>query len=109
MLRLLLPLMLAAAAAAQGPGDAKRGQELYVKYSCYSCHSFDGHGGAGARLAPMKLPEAAFTAYVRNPRQMPPYTTKVLADAELRDIWTFLRTIPDSPATDTIAALKALK
>ena len=107
MLPLVL-LLLASTPVLGQQGDAARGHDLYLKYSCYSCHSFDGHGGAGARLAPMKLPVVAFTAYVRSPRQMPPYTTKVLADGDLLDIWTFLKTIPDSPAADSIPALKEL-
>ena len=87
-------------------GDAKKGKDLYLKYSCYSCHSFDGHGGAGARLVPMKMPVIAFTAYVRNPRQMPPYSLKVMPDAELADVWAYLRTIPDSPAAKDIPLLR---
>ena len=54
-------------ACAQSPaGDAKHGKELFLSYACYSCHSFDGHGGAGARLVPMPLNQAAFIAFVRN-------------------------------------------
>src|SRR5438105_4496596 len=98
----LLFLLLAA-------GDAKKGRELYLKYSCYSCHGFDGHGGAGARLVPMKIPLAGFTAYVRNPRQMPPYTAKALPDADLGDIWAYIRTLPESPAAKDIPLLKEIQ
>jgi ubiquinol-cytochrome c reductase cytochrome c subunit len=38
----------------------------------------------------------AFTAYVRNPRQMPPYTTKVLTDAQVADVWAYIQTLPAS-------------
>jgi cytochrome c1 len=35
----------------------------------------------------------AFEAWVRRPKgEMPPYTNKVLTDAELADIYAFLRT-----------------
>src|SRR5258708_3532416 len=69
----------APAVAAQPPpsGDAGRGKELYVKYSCSACHGYDGHGGAGARLVPLPMTMTRFTAYVHNPaRRMPPYTDK---------------------------------
>ena len=90
-------------------GDAKKGKELYVKYNCYSCHSFDGHGGAGARLVPMKLPLPVFTAYVRAPGRMPAYREKVMSDAELADVWTYLQTIPESPPAKSIALLEELR
>jgi mono/diheme cytochrome c family protein len=32
---------------------------------------------------------------------MPPYTAKVLSDAQLADIWAYVRTLPESrPAKD---------
>jgi cbb3-type cytochrome oxidase cytochrome c subunit len=64
-------------------GNAQAGKDLYLRYSCYACHGYDGHGGAGARLVPMRMSLAGFTAYVHNPRQMPPYTAKVLSDAHV--------------------------
>jgi mono/diheme cytochrome c family protein len=90
-------------------GDAKHGKELYLKYSCYSCHSFDGHGGAGARLVPMKLNAATFTAYIRNPRQMPPYTEKTLPDKDAADIWAYVKTLPESPNAKDIPLLKEFR
>jgi mono/diheme cytochrome c family protein len=97
-----------ATTAAFAQSDTKRGKELYVKYSCYSCHGFDGHGGAGARLVPAKLPLAAFTAYVRNPRQMPPYGVKTMPDEDLADVWAYIRTMPESPSVREIPLLRAL-
>ena len=70
-------------ASAQSPtGDAKHGKELFLSYACYSCHSFDGHGGAGARLVPMPLNQTAFIAFVRNAGRMPSYSSKVLPDEQ---------------------------
>ena len=103
-----LILLLAFAAVAATAADAAKGKELYLKYSCYACHSFDGHGGAGARLVPMKLPLAAFTAYVRNPRQMPSYSTTAMPVADLADVWSYLKTLPDSPAVKDIPLLRQL-
>jgi mono/diheme cytochrome c family protein len=91
--------------AQQPTGDAQKGKELYLKYSCYACHGYDGHGGAGARLVPLSLPEPRFTAYVRNPRQMPPYTDKVLSDAQLADLFAYIKSLPESPAAKNIPLL----
>jgi mono/diheme cytochrome c family protein len=105
ILALPAALLLAAAVAntqtpsAAATGDAKHGKELFTKYSCYACHGFSGQNGNGARLVPMKFPQAGFIAYVRNPpraNQMPSYSTKVLADADLADIYAYIKTLPDS-------------
>jgi mono/diheme cytochrome c family protein len=80
-------------------GNAKHGKELFTKYSCYACHGFSGENGNGARLVPMKFPQAGFIAYVRNPprpAQMPSFSAKVLTDADLADIYAYIRTLPDS-------------
>jgi mono/diheme cytochrome c family protein len=106
MYRVILLLLAAFVLQAQ---DAKNGKALFdTKYRCYTCHGFDGHGGQGARLVPMKLPQAAFIAYVRNPRQMPAYSAKILPDAELADIWTYVKSIPESPDAKSIPMLTEL-
>ena len=88
-------------AAAKAPaGNAENGKRLFVKNGCYQCHGFAGQGGgAGARLAPRPFPVEALIAYVRHPAPggMPPYTAKVMSDAELTDVWAYLMTIPDPP------------
>jgi len=86
-------------------GNAKNGGELYLKYSCYACHGYSGQNGPGTRLVPTRMALPAFTAYVRNPRQMPPYTAKVVPDAELADIWAYLQTLPRSPSATDIPLL----
>ena len=103
----MLPAFLAAQSKTPA-GDAARGKELYVKYTCYACHSFDGHGGAGARLVPMKMLLPVFTAYVRAPRQMPAYREKVLSDAQLADMYAYIKSIPESPAAKDIPLLGRL-
>jgi mono/diheme cytochrome c family protein len=92
-------LLLAGLASAQTTGDAKHGKDLFMKYSCYACHGYSGQNGNGARLVPMKFPQAGFIAYVRNPprpNQMPSFSAKVLADRDLADIYAYIRTLPDS-------------
>jgi mono/diheme cytochrome c family protein len=89
-------------------GDAQKGKELYLKYSCYACHSYDGHGGAGPRLVPLAMTAPRFTAYVHNPRRMPPYTDKVLTDAQLADLFAYIKAMPASPPPDQIPLLKRI-
>jgi len=86
-------------------GNAQAGKDLYLRYSCYACHGYAGHGGAGARLVPMRMTVPSFTAYVRNPRQMPPYTSKVMTDAQLADIWAYIQALPKSPLPKDIPLL----
>jgi ubiquinol-cytochrome c reductase cytochrome c subunit len=89
-------------------GDVENGRKIYTSYGCYQCHNFAAHGGAaGPRLAPPPIPLSAFIRYVRKPTgDMPPYTEKVVSDAELADIRAFLLTIPAPPAAAGISILK---
>ncbi|OLC45538.1 MAG: hypothetical protein AUH43_15925 [Acidobacteria bacterium 13_1_40CM_65_14] len=89
-------------------GNAQNGKELYATYSCYACHGYDGHGGAGARLVPMRMNLPGFSAYIKNPRQMPPYTAKVLSDAQAADLWAYIKAMPESPAADKIPLLSRI-
>jgi ubiquinol-cytochrome c reductase cytochrome c subunit len=100
-------LLTGSVATAQTPvtGNAPQGKELYLKYSCYACHGYDGHGGAGARLVPLAMTVTRFNSYVRNPRRMPPYTDKVLSDAQLADLFAYVKSLPVSPSADQIPLL----
>jgi len=97
----------AVSAFPQNAGNPQKGSQLFVKDGCYQCHGYDGHGGFGARLAPRPMALPAFIAYVRHPApgDMPVYTAKVISDAELTDIWAFLKSIPDAPAVKDIPLL----
>ena len=99
-------LLIAHPAAAQG--NAENGKRLFVKNGCYQCHGYAGQGGsAGARLAPRPIPVVALIAFVRHPPDgdMPIYTAKVMSDAELTDVWAYLKSIPASPAAKDIPLL----
>jgi mono/diheme cytochrome c family protein len=89
------------------PGDAARGQRLYVANGCYACHNYDGSGGRqGPRLSQTRLTAQAFVAYVRRPRTMPAYGPKVMSDQQLTDVWTYIRTFPEPPAVSSLPLLK---
>ncbi|MBZ5502665.1 MAG: cytochrome c [Acidobacteriia bacterium] len=88
--------------------NAENGKRLYTSYGCYECHGREGQGSpvSGARLAPRPIELRYFIAYVRQPSgQMPPYTAKVVSDAELADIRAFLNTVPQPPPAKSIPLL----
>jgi mono/diheme cytochrome c family protein len=106
-------LFAQAPAASSAPaGDAKNGKELFVKYTCYGCHGFSAQNGpAGNRLNPMKMTQATFTGLVRSPgaRNMPSYSAKVISDAQLGDIYAYLKTLPDAPPAKDIPLLQQIE
>ena len=88
-------------------GNAQAGKDLYLRYSCYACHRYDGNGGAGARLVPLPMTVSRFTAYIRNPPrpQMPAYSSKLLSDAQLADIFAYIKSLPASADAKDIPLL----
>jgi mono/diheme cytochrome c family protein len=100
----------AAQRAADAPaGNAQRGKATYNRVGCYECHGWDGQsgGGQGPKLGPNPFPYPAFTQQLRSPRNaMPPYTAKVLSDADIADIYAFVRSLPEPPKVESIPLLK---
>ena len=98
----ITPVLMSLIASAQtktggsAQENAENGRRTYVKAGCYQCHGYDGHGGAGPKLVPNPLALPAFIAYIRHPPPggMPVYSSKVMSDAELADVWSFLKTLP---------------
>jgi len=88
-------------------GSVEAGKKLFASIGCYQCHGHEAQGSSatGPRLGPRAIPFAAFSRYVRQPTgQMPPYTAKVLSDADLASIYAFVQSRPE-PAKD-ISLLK---
>jgi mono/diheme cytochrome c family protein len=98
----------AAPKTAAASGSAQNGKKLFLSDGCYECHGRQAQGGAaGPRLGPDPLPLAAILKYVRQPSgQMPPYTSKVVSDVELADVYAFLQSLPQPPKPDSVPALK---
>ena len=89
-------------------GDAKKGQQLYTSSGCYECHGREGQGSrySGARIGPPPISLSGFIDYIRQPAgQMPPYTSKVLSDAEVGQIYAFLKSIAQPPPAKSIPLL----
>ena len=86
--------------------DVPDGRALYVSQQCWQCHGYEGQGGvAGDRIAPTRYPYEAFARLVRYTNLMPAYSPKVLSDEELRQIYDYVRSIPESPPLEEIPEL----
>ena len=102
------PTSEAALKSATAPaGNVENGTKLYNAYGCYQCHGYSAQGGAaGPRLGPNPISFSAFARYTRQPTgQMPAYTSKLVSDSELADIYAFLQTIPKPPDPKNIPLL----
>ena len=107
--------------AADTAGDAARGKQLYHDHGCYGCHGFNGNTGARDLVAtgsPLISDLATFTMFLRlradqapllPSTRMPNYPASALSDAQVRDIYAFIRTFkPDAPAVKDAPTLKAI-
>jgi ubiquinol-cytochrome c reductase cytochrome c subunit len=114
MRRIGLQVAVAGCAAALGlwgstalAADAAKGKQAFIRVGCFECHGHVGQGGvAGLKLPPDPLPFDALANFVRTTSgQMPPYSTKILSDEELADIYAYLQSIPKPPDPKSIPAL----
>ena len=102
------PTSEAALKSATAPaGNVENGTKLYNAYGCYQCHGYSAQGGAaGPRLGPNPISFSAFARYTRQPTgQMPAYTSKLVSDSELADIYAFCHAIPKPPDPKSIPLL----
>lgn len=86
-------------------GNAEAGKRVFTKDGCYECHGREGQGAAqasGPRIGPSQRFIRPFINYVRQPTgQMPPYTSEVISDQELADIYAYLQSRPrPTPSKD---------
>ena len=105
-------------ADASDVGDAARGKELFFKNGCYECHGYVGQGGSytGPKIAPDPLPWEAIAAFIRNPpglnspankdSAMPAYTSKLLPDKDVQDIYAYLKSVPPGADIKNIPTYK---
>jgi ubiquinol-cytochrome c reductase cytochrome c subunit len=94
--------------SAPPPGDAANGKRLYMADGCYQCHGTVGQGSrpTGPHIAPNPMPYQAFAGQVRRPvNAMPPYTSIVLSEQGLADIYAYLASIPPLPDPKAAAIL----
>lgn len=90
-------------------GDAQKGKRLYDSYGCYQCHGGQAQGSilTGPRIGPNPSGFSGFIRYIRQPAgDMPPYTSKLVSNEELADIYAFLRSLPRPQDADKIPLLR---
>ncbi len=110
-----------AADTAAAAGDATRGRQLFHDHGCYGCHGFNGNTGARDLVgtnSPLIADLATFTMFLRlradqapllPSSRMPNYPASALSDAQVRDIYAYVRTFKaDAPAVKDVPALKAI-
>ena len=89
--------------------DAARGKILFTqKYCCYQCHGTEGQGSVitGPKLAPNPIPYDALSAFIRTSSgNMPPFREQILPNADLEDIYAYLKSIPPAKDWKTIPLL----
>ena len=105
-------LIMAPALLGQGAAlaaDAARGKIFFTqKYGCYQCHGTEGQGSAitGPKLAPNPIPYDALSAFIRTSAgNMPPFREQILPNADLEDIYAYLKSIPPAKDWKTIPLL----
>jgi len=98
-----------AAQLAPATGNAQRGKTLFeTSLRCYACHGFDGQTGS-PRLVPMARAEDVFLAYVRKPATQGMPSFVAIPEADLRDVYAYIRSIPQAaPNADSIPLLKGV-
>ena len=106
---LILAFLLAPAAAFAA--SAEKGKAAFMQHGCWQCHGTEGQGSIatsnGKRLAPNPLPWEAFAGFVRSTnRAMPPFSEKILSDADLADIYAYLQSIPEPAAVKDIPLMR---
>ena len=101
------------ASADQAPTtNVDKGRRLFMANGCYFCHGTVGQGLAvnGARIGPPSRAVAGFIAFVRRPSgAMPAFTDRILSDADLTEIYAFLRSMPTAKSAKEIPLLAPLK
>jgi len=90
-------------------GNSEAGKKLFLSYGCYQCHGREAQGSSatGPRLGPRPIAFTAFSRYVRRPTgQMPPYTARVVSDADMANIYAYVQSRTPPPALQSIPLLR---
>ena len=96
------------AGAALAAGNADKGKAIFTQKGCWQCHGYEGQGGsAGLRIANTQLNEEQLIAFVHTTNgPMPPFSEKLVSNAELSDVYAYLQSRPKPADPDTIPLLK---
>ena len=91
-------------------GDVTNGKKVFLNDGCFTCHGRVGQGGAYNGPAPIlahtQLPFDAFKNQLRNPADdMPAFSTAVVTDEQIADIYAFVQSLPGPTSPKDIAIL----
>jgi ubiquinol-cytochrome c reductase cytochrome c subunit len=101
-----LGLSVATAARTALSPAAARGRQVFIADGCSQCHGTTGQGTVAPKIAPNPLPLQIFTLQLRNPRGiMPVYTSAIMPDEKIADIYAYLSSIPKIKAAAEIPLL----
>jgi mono/diheme cytochrome c family protein len=101
----------ASARAQDAPkGDAARGKKIYMADGCFLCHGRVGQGGGYngpvPALAKTELPFEPFKLQLRQPADdMPAYSTSVISDEQIADIYAYVQSLAGRRDPKSIAIL----
>jgi mono/diheme cytochrome c family protein len=119
-------MALAAAQAAEAPGNAARGKQLFHDHGCYGCHGYNGETGARDLVgtgSPIVSDETLFRYFLRlrgdqapdvPAMTMPNFPKEALGDADVHDLFAYVRSfrlnapkVEDTPTLRRILELAA--
>jgi mono/diheme cytochrome c family protein len=80
-------------------GNVEQGKRIYLADGCFLCHGRVGQGGGYnapvPALAKTEMPFEAFKTQLRQPADdMPAYSTAVISDQQIADIYAFVQSLP---------------
>lgn len=92
------PAVALTTAPAIASGNLEAGKKVYLE-QCAGCHGAQAMGGYGTKIAATKLSYEEVLAQVRNPKNkgqniMTAFTPAEVSDAQVRDIFAFLKSLP---------------
>jgi cytochrome c553 len=107
--------------AAQRPGDAARGRQLFYAHACYGCHGYNGETGARDLVgtgSPIVEDEAIFRLFLRlradqapelPSTRMPNFSAAALSDADVHDLFAFIRGLrANAPKVEDVPTLRRI-
>jgi mono/diheme cytochrome c family protein len=91
-------------------GDAAKGKQIYMADGCFLCHGRVGQGGGYntpvPSLAKTELPFEPFRLQLRQPADdMPAYSTAVVSDEQIADIYAYVQSLPGRRDPKSISIL----
>ena len=107
--------------AADAPGNAVRGKQLFYDHGCYGCHGYNGETGARDLVgtgSPLVSDLALFRLFLRQRgdvaphlpvTRMPNYAASALPEKDVDDLFAYIRGFKaNAPAVKDVPTLQAI-